>query len=105
VTVVQYEDFELADGHYEFEDPPRTLRIWSQSEGQWACVAYDHGPFCRRCQKLDPTAAACLAVVLERHMDVFDDPTRGMVFQVNEAGKVRVETAIRLGGFAKGIDS
>jgi hypothetical protein len=106
---MRYEDFDLADGEYPLSDgermPDGVLHVWTQGTDQWACRAYDHGPFCRRCTRLDPVAAACISMVVEGTMEVFDDPDKGLMFLVSPAGRARVETAIRRGGFDRGLDA
>jgi hypothetical protein len=99
---VRYDDFELADGTYPRE--PHPLVVWTQGDGQWACVAYDHGPFCRRCVHLDGIEAACLVNVIEGTLAVEDHPDLGWRFHLTDSGKARVETAIRRGGFDRGLD-
>ncbi len=105
--LVQYEDFELANGQYvlaaEEDQPAGTLHVWTQGGEQWACRAYDHGPFCRRGTRLDATGAACIAMVIEGRLLIYDKPD-GLTFKISQAGKRRVETAIRRGGFARGLD-
>lgn len=29
------------------------LHVWISDGETWACSAYDHGPFCRQCQRVD----------------------------------------------------
>lgn len=47
------------------------LRVWVDSTGQrWECDAYDHGPFCRLCRKVE-ICATCEGrrVVRRRYRD------------------------------------
>lgn len=103
-VTVHYEDFDLTDGNYTSANGT-AFKVWTQPEGQWACAAYGHGPFCRRCLLLDPIAAACVANVVEGTLDIFDDPVKGLSFKITAAGAARVGTAIRRGGFANGLDA
>ena len=63
------------------------LHVWTQGEERWCCVAYDHGPMCRRCVRMEEPVEAVLQNVLEGNAVVKDDPDKGMVFQITAAGE------------------
>jgi hypothetical protein len=77
----------MTDGTYEITDK-QTLHVWTNGEyGRWWCIAYDHGPFCRRCKPLDETTEALLENVLDGRMEMKDDdPDRGLIFRLTEVG-------------------
>jgi hypothetical protein len=78
------EAFELPNG--------KTLHRFTDADGSpWACIAYDHGAFCRRCRRVDEFVEALLQNVLDGRMEVFDDPERGMVFRVTDEGRRQVD--------------
>lgn len=64
-----------------------TLYLWEQDGVQWACCAYDHGPMCRRCQKVEGTMASLIDNVLDGNMWIMDDPKGDFKFQVTPKGK------------------
>jgi hypothetical protein len=56
----------------------KTLHRWTNPTGdEWACVAYDHGPMCRRCQPVTPTFAALLSLVMDGDMEITDCDSAG----------------------------
>ena len=105
-----YDDFDVSDGTYELpageKAPPVTLRVWTADDQQWACVAADHGPICRRCKPLDALQAALVSNAIEGVMEIWAvaGGSDWMVWP-NAAGKARAETAMRRGGFDMGLDS
>ena len=80
----------IADGEHELPEGQGTLRVWTHGNGErWCCIAYDHGPFCRRCEPFDEITEGVLEGVLEGYSTVRDDPKKGMVFQITEKGTER----------------
>lgn len=69
---------------------------WTNRDGQeWACVAYDHGPMCRRCQIVDDTLAACLENVEMGNMEIVGADEDGQFkLRVTEQGEERVRELI-----------
>lgn len=70
-----------------------TLHRWTNPTGdEWACVASDHGPFCRLCQPVDGTLAACLENVMDGLFEIVSyGPDGQFRFSVTPEGKRRVE--------------
>lgn len=98
MSVVEYEDFSLADGIYP--QPDGILAITSDAQGrQWAHWNAEQPTL------LDPIGAACIALVLSGELSMGWKPGRGFTFISTDAGRERVETAIRRGGFDKGLDA
>src|SRR3990167_2005780 len=87
---MKYEGFEIADGVYEL--PVGTLKVWSQGDGQWACIAYDHSALCRRCQNIsdEPIMAALVSQTIDGILKMTDDPVKGWMFKVTPTGEEKV---------------
>lgn len=69
-----------------------TLHRWTDADGQdWACAVYDHGPFCRLCQRLDDIGEACLNLVDEGLLDVQAAPDGTLMFKTTATGTARAE--------------
>lgn len=77
------------------------LHRWTQSDGEWACAAYDHGPFCRMCQPVAPDDSilrGMLDSVQGGHMEVRTLPTGELEFKMTETGTARArEIVARMG--------
>lgn len=57
------------------------LYRWEQSGVAWACCAYDHGPFCRRCRRVTDAATAELLDQVEAGtMQMWDRDRDGWQF-------------------------
>lgn len=95
----RYTDFEIADGFYELSNG-KTLKVWSQSDGQWACIAYDHGPFCRRCRHIseDESEASLVSHVIDGNMEMEDSPD-GWRFRVRALGEAEVIRILARDGY------
>lgn len=89
----------MIDGKYEV--PEGTLHIYSIRDDallpadekdddpvirRWACMAYDHGPLCRRCQSMDEVLEAMLENVLDGRMIPRQRPDGQFEFKMTEAG-------------------
>lgn len=72
-------------GVYELEDD-RRLHVWISGDDLWACCVYDHGPFCRLCQRVDGMLNALLVNVLDGHMICRQGPDGEFSFQMTKAG-------------------
>lgn len=76
----------------------RTLHIWivgAEDEPEmWACSVYDHGPFCRLCQRVDGVLNACLVNVLDGRMECDQDAEGGFRFKMTPAGIDAVHTML-----------
>jgi hypothetical protein len=83
---------------YEIEQPePRhTVHVWEGSANEygpvWACVAYDHGPMCRRCQPVDGMLMACLQAVAEGLLEAWADNEGKFQFRVSKKGVAAMES-------------
>jgi hypothetical protein len=66
-----------------------TLYRWTDGQGQeWACCAYDHGPFCRLCtQVADEITAALLDNVESGYLEVWTEPNGEFRFTFTQAGR------------------
>lgn len=75
----------------------KILHRWSDTEGQsWACMEYDHGPMCRRCQSVDDVLDACLQNVLDGLMEPRQAPADGAFeFKMTDEGNRQTATLIR----------
>jgi hypothetical protein len=63
-----------------------TLYRWSSHGEEWACAAYDHGPFCRLCQAVaDPQTRALLDAVERGRLAVHAASNGALVFEVRDA--------------------
>lgn len=74
-----------------------TLYRWTNPTGdEWACIASDHGPFCRLCQPVDGTLAACLENVMDGRFEIvsMDSQTGEFQFRVTPEGERQVERMI-----------
>lgn len=79
--------FDLPDG--------RRLNWWRNPTGdEWACLASDHGAFCRLCQPVDDTTRALLGGLREGAFDVKIAPDGELVFKLTEFGQARAESYI-----------
>ncbi len=89
------EKFTLADGV--------VLHRWTDftSGQEWACVAYDHGPHCRLCQKVDPVLDAMIQNALSGNFLLRAAPDGQFEGHVTEKGKRNarhlIETVNELG--------
>lgn len=72
------------------------LLRWASIDGQeWACIAYDHGPFCRRCQAVDATAIACLENVVDGLFEIVGQDDGGdFILRLTDKGNRRAERLI-----------
>lgn len=73
------------------------LHRWTQSDGEWACAAYDHGPFCRMCQPVAPDDSVlrgCLDTVDSGAMEVRTLATGELEFKMTEAGTARARETV-----------
>lgn len=76
------------------------LHRWTQRDGaEWACAAYDHGPLCRLCTRVDPddeTLRAMLQHVENGNMTVQTGSDGELLFKMtdkgNEAARVLIES-------------
>lgn len=69
----------------------RTLHRWTDEAGQeWACMVYDHGPFCRLCRPVDETLRACLNLVEEGKAEPRQGPD-GFEFKLTQQGHAAAE--------------
>jgi len=73
-----------------------TLHRWTNPTGdEWACIASDHGPFCRLCQPVTGTLAALLENVMDARIEIVGaKPDGEFLFRVTEAGERYVEQMI-----------
>lgn len=80
----------------EQQPPLHTIHVWEEPvEGQvWACCAYDHGPFCRLCQRVDETLMALLQNVQQGMMDAKAGPDGEFQFKMTVKGTAKVEDTI-----------
>lgn len=73
------------------------LHRWVGAESrEWACAAYDHGPFCRLCQDVtnDEVAKGCLELV---EMDLFEvkcDSNGKLQFRATSMGQLEAQELI-----------
>jgi hypothetical protein len=66
------------------------LHRWTRNGQEWACGAYDHGPFCRLCTPVDATLALILKNVDAGRMEFVGTDTDGeMRFRVTPGGQRR----------------
>lgn len=73
-------------------DSGHTLYLWPQGLEVWTCCAYDHGPFCRLCHKVeDEVELALIKHVFDGNMQVRCNPDGEYQFKVTEQGQARVE--------------
>ena len=84
----------IEDGQHELPEGQGTLRVWTQrgeftEPERWCCIAYDHGPMCRRCEPFDEVAEGMYEGVMEGYSTVRDHPQKGMVFAITEKGTAR----------------
>lgn len=109
---MKYSGCEVDDGSYSLANGV-TLNVWTEADGaQWACLAHGPATRCLRCHALyeagrEPypdMTAALLSLVIEGTLNLSDGPTDWQ-FVETEAGRRRVETAARRGGFEKGLDA
>lgn len=70
-----------------------TLHRWTNRTGdEWACIASDHGPFCRLCQPVTGTLAALLENVMDARMEIVAmEPDGEFRFRLTAAGERYVE--------------
>jgi len=62
------------------------LYRWTDGGGnEWACAAYDHGPFCRLCSLVDPSMAAQLADVEVGAAEVWTEADGALTFTKAES--------------------
>lgn len=83
------------------------LHRWIQDDQEWACAAYDHGPFCRLCQRVDGTLRHLLENVDAGFMEVVGARSDGDVeFRLTPAGEERARSLIKgMGGDPDDADS
>ena len=87
---------------YELPSGQTLHRFTTTADGrEWACMAYDHGPFCRLCQPVDGVLAACLSHVVDGSMDAYQGPDGAFSFRVTEAGMDQVRHLIEESGGAR----
>ena len=85
----------IADGEHELPEGQGTLRVWTPRSDtrpapqRWCCIAYDHGPMCRRCVEFDEITEGIFEGVMEGYSTVRDHPQKGMVFAITEKGTQR----------------
>jgi hypothetical protein len=73
------ETYELPNG--------KILHRWTDRQGQaWACMEYDHGPMCRRCQPVDDVLDGCLNNVVDGLMEARQTDERGFEFKMTDEG-------------------
>lgn len=74
---------------YRANSSGHTLYRWTDGQGrEWACCAYDHGPFCRLCtQVADEATAALLDNVESGYLEVWTQPDGEFRFKMTEAGE------------------
>lgn len=73
-----------------------TVHRWTQDGQEWICAAYDHGPFCRLCQRVDWVLAACLENVDLGFMKIVGtDPDGQLRLRMTDAGSAKVRTLIQ----------
>jgi hypothetical protein len=83
---------------------PLTLHHWhtEQGEREWVCVAYDHGPMCRRCQELtgDEVALGLVANVELGNMEIVvgGDTFNDWRFKLTDRGRAAVDALGRDAG-------
>ena len=73
------------------------LHRWTQDGEEWACAAYDHGPMCRLCQRVDPDDGlthALLDGVANGDYDVKADSDGTFLFRVTEQGAATARALI-----------
>jgi hypothetical protein len=72
------------------------MHRWRNPDGQeWACVAYDHGPFCRRCQPVTETLYGLLENVRLGRMEIVGaNPDGEFKFRLTAEGEARAEDLI-----------
>jgi hypothetical protein len=66
---------------------------WAQDGIEWACAAYDHGPFCRRCQRVTDNEmfGLCLENVDRGLFEVVGtEPDGEFRFRVSPNGEQRI---------------
>lgn len=77
------------------QDDGPDVHVWTDAQGQrWACAAYDHGPFCRLCQRADDVLIDILANVRDGLMDVKAGPDGSLSFKATVKGNARAEDMI-----------
>jgi hypothetical protein len=69
------------------------LHRWAHASGEeWACIATDHGPFCRLCQPVTGTLAALLENVMDARMEIVGmRPDGEFLFSLTAEGIRQVE--------------
>lgn len=77
-------------------EPLHPLRVWTDVDGaRWACAAYDHGPFCRLCQRCDETLDSLIQNVRDGFAVARTRDGDGMLmFKITTKGKAKVEDLI-----------
>jgi hypothetical protein len=88
----------LADG--------QTLHEWVDTAGdKWACLAYDHGPLCGRCRRVDETETALLGLALDGLATIRDNPSTGRLeLKLTEEGLRQAGHLIRQIGGSEATD-
>lgn len=74
----------------------KTLHRWTDHDGQeWACSEYDHGPMCRRCQRVDELLHELLDAIEEGDMECRQHPdTAQFEFKATGQGTAKAEALI-----------
>jgi hypothetical protein len=69
------------------------LHRWTDRDGQeWACQAYDHGPFCRLCVPVnDGMLQGCLDNVERGYFEIVQQDADGFRFKVTSDGERAVK--------------
>jgi hypothetical protein len=72
------------------------LRRWTnRHHEEWVCGAYDHGPMCRLCRRVDPTLALVLENLDKGYVEYVNvDQDGEPQFRVTPAGQDRVARLI-----------
>lgn len=70
-----------------------SLQYWTDANGDdWACAAYDHGPFCRLCTKVeDDVTRTMLGLVRTGESEVRTTREGDLQFRLTDSGLRKVK--------------
>jgi hypothetical protein len=77
------------------------VRRWGgpdRPNGEWACAVYDHGPFCRLCQPVDPGLRLLLDRAEAGELTVSTDSTGAFAFAATPEGVAAAIEVIQRSG-------
>lgn len=67
------------------------VHVWNADNQTWACAAYDHGPLCRLCQRVDEITWELLGLVKRGEMTMRSELDGSFSFRLTPDGEAHAK--------------